>query len=151
MNIHLYLEIIFDWAFYGSSNRRKCGCGVVIVTKSSNFFHFWWEGGMGSNNKLEITTLWGVLITTKWLMLDKIQVYGVGKWIIHWVNKHTNFNPPILANWMMRIQNLIRTFNHIHFQQIYREWNWTTDLLSKRDISKETGKKNSQTSHRVSW
>jgi len=51
---------------------------------------------MGSKNKYEITTLCGFLIVEKWLRLETIQVYGDAKGITDLVNKHTNFNPPIL-------------------------------------------------------
>ena len=52
--------------------RRECGCGAVIIIEPGNYFHFLWEGEMGSNKKSEITTLWGVLIVAKWPRLDKI-------------------------------------------------------------------------------
>lgn len=58
---------------------------------------------MRSNNKLEITTLWEVLIAVKCLRLDKIHGYGDANGIIEWLNQHTNFNPPILENWMITI------------------------------------------------
>ena len=40
----------------------------------------------------------------KWLRLERIQVYGDTKGIIYWVKEHTNFNPPILTNWMKHIR-----------------------------------------------
>jgi len=68
--------------FDGACYERKCACGAFIVMDPGKFFHFWWEGGHGTNNRTEVMTLWGALIAEKWLGLESLQVYGDAKGII---------------------------------------------------------------------
>lgn len=41
---------------------------------------------------------------------------------------------------MKHIRTLVSTYHHIYFDHIYKEQNWTADLLSKRGIDKAPGK-----------
>lgn len=103
----------------------------IRPTKKFRFLGIW-------NNRAEIIALWGVLIGAKWLGLESL--FGDAKGIIDWVKNYTLFNPPILSNWMRRIQHLVSTFQQIDFGHIYREQNQIVDLLSKQGITKEPGK-----------
>lgn len=126
--------------FDGACRRRDCGCGVVIYMSPDICFHFWWEGGQGTNNKAEIMALWEVLTMAKWLSIQKFTVFRDAKCVIDWVNDFTNFAPLILKNWMSSIRMAINKFQEIQLQHIYRKQNWRADMLSKRGIAKDTGK-----------
>lgn len=67
--------------FDGASSFRVCGSGVVIVVNPSHYFHFSWRVGEGTNNRVELSTLWGVLHCTKWLELQEIEVFEDSKLI----------------------------------------------------------------------
>ena len=124
--------------FDGASRRRECGCGAIIYLDLGIHFHFWWEGGQGTNNKTKIMALWGVMLVTKWLSIEKITVFDDRKVIIDWVNDFTKFTPSILENWMRSIVIMTINFQEVQLQHIYREQNWRADVLSKRGISKVT-------------
>ncbi len=64
---------VFPVGFFdGVCSTRKCGYGAFIVIELDNFFHFWWEGGQGTNNKAKIIAMWGVRIVAKWLGMKHI-------------------------------------------------------------------------------
>lgn len=50
---------------------RGIGNDMYIFISLGDFFHFIWSSGKGSNNKVEILALWGVLFCAKWLTLMK--------------------------------------------------------------------------------
>lgn len=139
----MYKDIWKDlsaWFFDGACKQRHCGCGALIVIEPGRFYHFWWEGGRGTNNKANIIALWGILSCSRWLGLEIVHIYGDAEGIIEWVKGRSLFSPTILSNWMSHIRNFADSFQNISFGHIYREQNQIEDLLSKRGIRKELGK-----------
>lgn len=84
--------------------------------------------------------LWGALTLAKWINIQNFSVFGDAKGGIDWVNDFTNFDPPILKNWMCSIIMTINKFQEIQLQHIYREHNSRVDILSKIEIAKDTGR-----------
>lgn len=125
--------------FDGACKNGQCGCGVLIITEPDKYYHFWWEGGTGSNNRAEIIALWGLLFTASSLNINTPQIFGDYKGCIDWMNGLSCFQPPLLAYWMKRICILIRSFQHVDFNHIYMEKNIIADLRSKRGISTSPG------------
>lgn len=115
----------------GNSQQRRCSCGAFIVLEPGCYYHFWQEGGQGTNSRAEIIALWGVLLFAKWLRLEQLRVHGDAKSIIDWVKEYTLFSPTILSYQMKRKRTLVSTFQSISFQHIYREQNQVADQFSK--------------------
>ena len=123
--------------FDGASQRRRCECGAVIFFERVQYYHFWWQRILGTNNRLETITLWGGLTFKKWLGLGNISVFGDAKCLINQVKDYTLFKPHILSNQMRRMRILDSSFLHIPYTHIYREQNQIDDLLSKRGLAQE--------------
>lgn len=89
--------------FNGASSISNCGCSALIISEPYIYYHFWWEGGRGSNNGEKIIALWGTLFATKWLHINELQVYVESKSSIDWAESLSRFHPPLLTNWIKLI------------------------------------------------
>ena len=73
---------------YGTSNEEHCGCGMVIVINKDHFLYIC--GGLGSNTKAEILSLFGLLFIASHFGVSDISIFGDSKIIIDWLNGLSN-------------------------------------------------------------
>lgn len=107
----------------GTSKNKVYGNWAYIVMNRGTFFHFNQYNGVGQNNRVDLISLWGVLICAKWLDIRELDVFGYSKVIIYWVQMRFNFGPPSLTHWMHRIRKL--------FSELFRDYPSHTSLGSK--------------------
>lgn len=107
--------------FDGASSCRTCGSGMAIHLESELFYHFYWYSGKGSNTRVKLHALWGVLFCTKWLHLADIE----------WENKrHTRED-----SWTLQLeandQGVNQGFRRISIPHIFRVQNCEDDKFPK--------------------
>ena len=62
--------------FDGSFVDGKCGSGKVIKINDDHFFHIGMWSGIGSNTRVELSGIWGVLFFVEKLGIDSINIFG---------------------------------------------------------------------------
>jgi hypothetical protein len=65
---------------------------------------------------------------------------GDSRVIIDWLNNKANFHSSYLEGWKDRIKLLIKDFQDISFNHVYREYNSEADFLSKLALKETSGK-----------
>ena len=83
------------------------------------------------NIRAEVIALWGLLWFASMLCIEDLWVYGDSKVLIDHLNKETIFFPGHLTSWMERIKMVMRSFNGLKLQHIYKKKNSQADKLSK--------------------
>lgn len=68
-----------------------------------------------------------------------MHILGDSKCVFDWLKGEARLEVLHLEAWKLRIREIISKFRAISFQQIYREFNSTTDILSKRALELELG------------
>ena len=68
--------------FDGANKDGLCGCGAWIKLENKDRYHMFWNGGVGSNNKVEIMELWSGILISYHLNLPSIHIYGDSKYTI---------------------------------------------------------------------
>lgn len=99
---------------------------------------------MGTNIRVEVIALWGLLFFARHINLGQINIYGDAKIVIDWINERANLNAPMLTGWMERILNLKYSFDLISFSHVYREHNFLAESLSKKGLSATLGRSHFQ-------
>jgi ribonuclease HI len=87
---------------------------------------------MGSNTREELLGVWATLSLSHRLEIDQLQLLGDSKIVVDWLNHMSNLHVYSLMGWMEKIRELIKLFNTIRFDHIYREENVEVDVLSKK-------------------
>lgn len=82
---HNYLDEFFD----GVASSRVCGSGMLICRNPDDLYKFKWCSGVGTNTKAELLAFWGILYYSRWLDINKMDIFGDSKSTIYWVNKKT--------------------------------------------------------------
>ena len=118
--------------FYGTSNEEHCGCGMVIVINKDHFLYIC--GGLGSNTKAELLSLYALLLIAFHIGPTNINIYGDSNIIIDWLNCFTNVHVIFLKHSIQKIQDIRRSFMEISFRHISTCYNDTTNTLSKESL-----------------
>ena len=71
--------------------------------------------GQGTNNKVELSTLWSVLWVASEKPVRRIQIYGDSKMTIDWANGQLQINAPHLQHLLKAIRDQISTLNQFPF------------------------------------
>lgn len=69
-------------------------------------YKIFWHGGNGSNMRVEVLAMWGLLWVASQLFIENMWVYGDSKVIIDHLNKGTVLNPGTLMSWLEQIKTL---------------------------------------------
>ena len=72
--------------FDGASKLYNYGCGFVLNLSKDHFLYFSFGGGLGTNTKVELLSLYGLLLIASLLGVLDIGIYGDSKIIIDWQN-----------------------------------------------------------------
>lgn len=119
--------------FDGASQRGICGCGVVIVMDIHSHHILSWHRGLGTNTRAKTMSLWGLF----WFISEKgghnINIYGDSKCLIGGILGLHTFDPPLLAGWIMKIQQLT-TLSSYSIQHVFREFDMEANQLSKQGL-----------------
>ena len=86
--------------FDGASNHDFCGCGIVLVLSKDHFLHICLGGGLGSNTKDELLSLYGIMFIASHLGVLDISIFGDSKIIIDWQNDLSNLRVISLKQWI---------------------------------------------------
>jgi hypothetical protein len=65
---------------------------------------------------------------------------GDSKFVIDWLKQKGNLHSTAIEGWKQRIIELIKSFQDIHSQPIYMDFNVEADLLSKQALSEPRGR-----------
>ena len=84
---------------------------------------------MGTNTKVEVLALWGLLWLASHLYMDKIWIIRDSKVLIDHMNHKAIINLGSMVHWLERINLLKSTFSEISFHHVYREKNDIADQL----------------------
>jgi len=125
--------------FDGAEQRGICGGGGTITLLDGRVFHYKVGLGAGTNNRAKLLSLWSLLWLARRLKCEDIQVFGDSLAIIDWINEKSNIRNTMLSHWDQRIIKIRDTFTRITIQHLFREYNDTTDSLSKEGLILEEG------------
>ena len=120
--------------FDGAASAGSCGVGMVLLVNSSQSYRLRMDVGYGLNTKSELLALWGLLHFALHKNYQTLHVHEDSKVIIEWVKGIYYIRFVELEHWLIRTKFLIKQFNSLSFQHIYREFNSLVDDLSKRAI-----------------
>ena len=116
------------------------GVGYCIFLNDTHFLEFSLGVGYVTNTKVELLSLWALLLSSHMMGIPLTHVYGDSQVIINWAMGSTALSPPELVHWCRETKKLISSFQDLSFTHIYREHNWTADRLSKNALSFTQGK-----------
>jgi hypothetical protein len=75
------------WGFFDRASQGhlpKCGVRVILYVNQNHYIYIIYAPGGGTNNRVELKTLWTLLETTKQKDVWKLQVLGDSKLVIEW-------------------------------------------------------------------
>ena len=90
--------------------------------------------GPGTNTKLELLALWGLLYFSKTKNILPVKIFGDSKVIVDWVKGLHKLHIIQLNHWIRRTKELIDFFHNSSFNHIYQEQNSEADILSKQAV-----------------
>jgi len=125
--------------FDGVEQRGNCGGGGTITLHDGRVLHYKVGLGTGTNNRVELLSLWTLLWLAKRLLCEDIQVFGDSMAIIDWINERSHIRNTMLTHWYQRTIQLRDTFTNIYIQHLYREQNHIADVLSKEGLLLDEG------------
>jgi len=121
--------------FDGAAVDGMGGCGFILHINKEHFYRGWTGLLMCTNNLAEITAVWTLLFWANKLDTKDLRVYGDSLLVINWLLGSSMMHASNLTHRGSRIKDLMKQFEHIHFQHIFREHNMEADSLSKKGIS----------------
>jgi hypothetical protein len=83
---------------------------------------------------------WALLTLASRLFITDLHVKGYSMIVIDWLRDKGHLQVISLESWKERLVDLIKLFQHISFDHVYREDNLEADNLSKQALHKQPGK-----------
>jgi ribonuclease HI len=118
----------------------NCGAGGTIFCSDLTNYRWHFNGGDGTNTKVELLGMWASLFLSKKLDIQYIQLIGDSKIVIDWLKKKGNLQAINIEGWKGKIKESISSFRGIYFQHILREANMEADKCSKQEIETTRGR-----------
>ena len=112
---------------------------MYIKSSSDLSFHLLMGAGGGSNNRVELLDIWGLLTFVKNQELHLDQIMGDSKTIVEWSCNRQSFQSISLHHWSLQVQKLIDDSLTLSIIHVYRELNTQADLLSKQAVGMDLG------------
>jgi ribonuclease HI len=119
---------------------KQCGAGGVFKTLDLTVYRWVFNCGGGTNTRAELLGVWATLMLATHLSFQRLQVLGDSKVVIDWLSKRGRLQASAIEGWKSRIKELIKPFQEISFEHIYREYNKEADLLSKQALWEPEGR-----------
>jgi ribonuclease HI len=117
----------------------KCGVGAILFINHNHSIHIRYAPGGGTNNRVELISLWTLLEAAKENNLSKLQVFGDSKMEIDWSRGNISIQNPNLASTMRENKLNFRAFEWLSFHHILRELNSKANELSKEVLQLQNG------------
>ena len=128
--------MIYPCGFFdGASTTNIVGVGYSVYLNESHYFEFALGVGNGFNTKVELLSLWALLLSSQMMGIPLSHIFGDSQVIINWAKGSTDLSPTELFHWCRETQKLISSFQDLSFSHIYGEHNWIADSLSKTALS----------------
>ena len=105
--------------FYGVEQRGICGASMMIKINKSLNYRLKMSIGPGSNTKVELLVLWGLLYFAKTKNILPVKIFGDSKVIVDWAKGFHDLHIIQLNHWIRRTKELIDFFKHSSFSHIY--------------------------------
>jgi ribonuclease HI len=133
-------NITVAW-FDGAAQLDGILCGAGGVLKLPDFTVIRWvlNCGRGTNTKAELMGAWETLRLASHMSLQRLQIMGDSKVVIDWLSNRGRLQVCAIEGWKARIKDLIKSFNLVSFEHIYRNFNMDADLLSKQALGEPEG------------
>jgi ribonuclease HI len=128
----------FDGAAQLDGN--QCGAGGVFKTPDLTVYRWVFNCGGGTNTRAELLGVWATLMLASHLSFHRLQVLGDSKVVIDWLSNRGRLQASTIEGWKSKIKELIKPFQAISFEHIYREFNEEADLLSKQELREPEGR-----------
>ena len=74
-----------------------------------------------------------------YLSLHRLQVMGDSRVVIDWLLNKSRLQVCPVEGWKTRIKDLIKLFQSINFEHIFRNYNMEANLLSKQTLDEPEG------------
>ena len=110
------------------------GCGFTLYISGEHLYHGWMGINICTNNMAELTALWCLLYWAQTLHIKEMRIFGDSLLIIDWLLGKAVINAHNLTHRCYRIKELIKQFDLLNFEHIYRVHNMEADSLSKKGI-----------------
>jgi ribonuclease HI len=128
----------FDGA--AEATRLNSGAGGIIKTRDNRIYKWTLNCGPGSNTRAELMGAWALLTLASRLFINDLHVKGDSMIVINWLRDKGRLQVISLECWKDRLVDLIKLFQHISFDHVYRDDNSEADNLSKQALQKQPGK-----------
>jgi ribonuclease HI len=119
----------FDGATQLDGN--SCGAGGVIKTPDLTDIRWIYNCGRGTNTRTELMGAWATLMLAGHLLLHRLQVTGDSRDVIDWLSNKGRLKVCAVEGWKSRITDLIKLFQSVNFEHIFKNYNKEVDHLSK--------------------
>lgn len=140
--ISFFKETLFNFPlgyFDDAAQNGLYGAGMVLKLSPDHLFHLQFRAGSGTNNRVGLLALWGLLWFSKRERVDLVHIFGDSPCIIDWVAGKSKLRPILLSQWLQRTRNLILQFENLSFLHIFRCHNALVDGLSKSALDSMDG------------
>lgn len=121
--------VFFDGAFQGTLG--IFGARAILSLDKSHYLSLKYGVDKGTNNRAKIYSLHILLKVIVDKLLRKIQVFGDSKLVINWENEKVHFSNLVLETIREQLLEIKALFEEVSFVHAFREFNHTTDHLSK--------------------
>jgi ribonuclease HI len=95
--------------------------------------------GRGTNTKAELMGAWATLSLALHLSIKRLQILGDSKVVIEWLSNRGSLQVCAIEGWKARIRDMIRCFDVVSFDHIFRNSNRDANLLSKQALGEPEG------------
>lgn len=120
--------------FDGAEQEGQRGCWVHIVVNETCNFQLFWNGGSGSNSKVEAMALAGLLHFCLFLNLQGVSIFGDSKVLVDSLCGKNFIRNPQLLGWIERINFSWNRSKGASICHIKRDLNHVADGLSKNGL-----------------
>ena len=125
--------------FDGATSKGLSGGGMFLKLNYEHPFLLWMGCGSGSNTKVELLALWGLLQFANYKGIGHLQVVGDSKVTVEQAAGNSRLHALRLEQRCSRIVELKHKFSHITFSHIYRQPKLVADRLSKKTMGPMDG------------
>jgi hypothetical protein len=122
------------------ATRLNSGARGIINTWDNHIYKWTLNCGPGSNTRAELMGAWALLTLASRIFINDLHVKGVLMIVINWLRDKGRLQVISLECRKDRLVDLIKLFQHISFDHVYRDDNSEADSLSKQTLHKQPGK-----------
>lgn len=139
--MHNNTQFLYPMGFIdGALQRSSRASGLWIAISAELSYRIFWNGGCGTNNKVEAIALWGLLWFSNFLNIPYLHIYRDLKIIIDQVLGKAAINTPMLQGSLKRIELLWQLHEGSIIQHTHKSQNKEVDRLSKKGLLGMSGK-----------